>query len=275
MARLVAATCGQRPAGRVRMSAPHGRRRARLRPAGQRRGRQRRRCQCAARGRRSARTRSVRAAQAPAVDGGGGPDGRTVGSTIAISAASSKSSRKNLIEASAPCSWRVFPPLAPSLRLLRPATSEMLLTSASALGLSPGSAPPCRRRPLASSSTSAQFATRAGRATMSSLAGDGRADGDIPAPARRARARAAGAVAARRQRRSRRALRDPDGDAYATDPVAYDLGDGSFSSYDFRVEVHERYFPETIPVWKAPPSAAPRRRQPRRGGGALRRRGSR
>ena len=136
----------------------------------------------------------------------------------------------------------------------------MLLTY-STIGLSPGASaalPPTAV--AASSSTSAQFASRAARATMSSLAGDGRADGDIPArwlavpeherPARWRRVDNA-AVALE-------GVRDPDGDAYATDPVAYDLEDGSFSSYDFfGSEVHERYFPETIPVWKAPPSAAP------------------
>ena len=57
----------------------------------------------------------------------------------------------------------------------------MLLTY-STIGLSPGASaalPPSAVG--ASSSTSAQFASRAARATMSSLAGDGRADGDIPA----------------------------------------------------------------------------------------------
>ena len=127
-----------------------------------------------------------------------------------------------------------------------------------------------------------QFASRAARATMSSLAGDGRADGDIPArwlavPEHERPARVA-ARSTMRQSRSR-ACATPTATRYASDPVAYDLEDGSFSSYDFfGSEVHERYFPETIPVWKAPPSAAPSvgDDSPRpRGWWCLRRRGSR
>ena len=110
-----------------------------------------------------------------------------------------------------PTSWRQFS----GLPLITRDLGDMLLTS-SALGLSPGSAALPPTAVAASSSTSAQFASRAARATMSSLAGDGRADGDIPArwlavpeherPARWRRVDNA-AVALE-------GVRDPDGDAY-------------------------------------------------------------
>ena len=197
--------------------------------------RQRRRCQCAARARRFARTV---ARGAGAVDGGGEPvaigDGRggvRRGRCALRHRDLLRGSRKSSLELDRSSTSVLLAPLPTFWRQVsgRPsssATAEMLLTSALP-SFSPGAS--AALPPTAVAASLLRSAGRRGCARDDVVARRRRARGrrHPGALARRARARAAGAVAARRPRWRRPWLvADPDGGAYASDPVAYDLEDG-------------------------------------------------